>query len=68
MSFSICTKCGTMVCAYEKYCDGCVSRYGVKQDLTFHKRQTAFLTKEQKVAEFEKDVAQLGDNNGQDGK
>ncbi len=61
MSCSICIKCGTMVCGYEKYCDGCVSKYGVKQDLTFDKRQKGFLTKEQKKAEFEKDIAKANE-------
>ena len=52
MSYSVCIKCQTMVSAYEKYCPGCVDKYGVQQDETFHKRSVPI---EQWPAEFQKD-------------
>ena len=53
MSFSICIKCRQMVGCYEKYCPQCVSKYGVRQDETFHKRID--LDPKDYEAEFQKD-------------
>ena len=53
MSFSVCIKCRQMVSYYEKYCPDCVSKYGVRQDETFHKR--VYLDSKDYEAEFQKD-------------
>lgn len=42
---------------YEKYCDGCIKRYGVKQDNSWHKNHHFDNWDVDRKEEFEKDIA-----------
>ena len=57
MSASQCIKCERIAGGYEKYCDDCVKRYGVKQDETFYKSHWFNDWEAERKAEFEKDLA-----------
>lgn len=57
MSFSVCIKCESMVSGYQKYCNACVERYGVRQDESWHKKHSFDNWDAGRKAEFEKDVA-----------
>jgi len=56
MSFSQCIKCKSMVYAYEKYCNSCVEKYGVKQDEDWDKVKHFDDWEKERHAEFEKDL------------
>jgi hypothetical protein len=56
MSASFCIKCEKMVGGYEKYCDDCVKKYGVKQDRMWHKTYYFTDWNTERAAEFAKDA------------
>lgn len=56
MSFSCCIKCGKMVAQYDKYCEDCVNKYGVKQDKEFHKHFYPENYEEECKKEFSNDL------------
>jgi len=56
MSASQCIKCERIVGGYEKYCDDCIKRYGVKQDETFHQTMRFLNWERDRQLEFTKDL------------
>ena len=57
MSVSWCIKCEQTVSMYEKYCQDCVDKYGVAQDINWHKTYHDW---KDRFEEFEKDVLLKG--------
>jgi hypothetical protein len=57
MSASYCLKCGDMVGGYEKYCDSCIEKYGVRQTPNFWKNAGEYEWNNRETI-FQEDLAQ----------
>ena len=59
MSYSVCIKCEEAVLQYEKYCKACVEKYGVAQDIDWHKNNSFANWDVDRKKEFQKDVTNI---------
>lgn len=56
MSQSACIKCEQPVSMYQKYCPECVEKYGVAQDVEWHKNNRFDNWSRDRLIEFRKDL------------